>query len=192
MLEGRDAGPRLTAWMVHHARSSDLRLHGRTRRTHAIQAIEGAQGSARRWQVSVNACGPRTPILGRENKSIRDARRGGCLDSASSRPATSWWTLTGDSAWARRSREPALTTDGKLCHQEILSQPPIWSQRQPNSLVREELGEKSIPLHNDWRGIRFDAQLPDPDHDPSPEEAFPQAERLSWRTGRQIAVRVAE
>ena len=41
VLEGRDAGPRLTAWMVHHA--AHLRLHGWSRRTHAIQTIKGAQ-----------------------------------------------------------------------------------------------------------------------------------------------------
>ena len=39
VLEGRDAGPRLTAWMV----QSELRLHGGSRRTHAIQAIKVAQ-----------------------------------------------------------------------------------------------------------------------------------------------------
>ena len=39
LLEGRDAGPRLTAWMVHHAAQVIFRLHGRSKRTHAIQAI---------------------------------------------------------------------------------------------------------------------------------------------------------
>ena len=36
VLEGRDVGPRLTAWMVHHARRSDLCLHGWSRRAHTI------------------------------------------------------------------------------------------------------------------------------------------------------------
>ena len=44
VLEGRNAGPRLIAWMVSSSRSSrDLRLHGRSRRAHAIQTIKGAQ-----------------------------------------------------------------------------------------------------------------------------------------------------
>ena len=42
VLEGRDAGPRLTADGAPR-RSSDLRLHGRSRRTHTIQATNGAQ-----------------------------------------------------------------------------------------------------------------------------------------------------
>ena len=56
--------------------------------------------------------------------------------------------MTGDSAWFGQSREPTLTTDGKLCQKEILSNPPMWSQRQPNSLVREEL----------WREVNLAAQ----------------------------------
>ena len=40
VLEGRDVGPRLTAWMAHHAAQE---IHGRSRRTHAIQAIKRAQ-----------------------------------------------------------------------------------------------------------------------------------------------------
>ena len=43
VFEGRNAGPRLIAWMVHHAAQVNLRLHGRSRRVHAIQTIEGSQ-----------------------------------------------------------------------------------------------------------------------------------------------------
>ena len=116
VLEGRDAGPRLTAWMVHHAAQViDLAWSEQTR---------GAS-SARRWQVSVNTCGSETRFWKERTSSIRDAQRRGCLDSASSRRATSWWTLMGGCAWSGRSRDPTLTTDGKSCHQEILSRPPI-------------------------------------------------------------------
>ena len=87
VLGGRDAGPRLTAWMVHHAAEV------------------------------ICAC-----MVG---------------------------------AVSRRSREPALPTDGKSCHRKILAQPPTWSQRLQNSHVRLELGRRSIPLHNVWRGIRL-------------------------------------
>ena len=37
-----------------------------------------------------------------------------------------------------------------------------------------------------------DALPSDPNRDPVPRRAVPQAEWTSWRTGRQIAVRVAE
>ena len=42
---------------------------------------------------------------------------------------------------------------GKLCRKRILSQPPIWSQRQLNSHAREELEKKSILLRSVGRGI---------------------------------------
>ena len=81
--------------------------------------------------------------------------------------------------------------NGKLCHQGILSKAPIWSQRQPNSLVREELGGKSIPLHNEWRGIRLilsrQIQIVI-----QFRGGCTSSRVTSWRTGRQVAVRVAE
>ena len=63
---------------------------------------------------------------------------------------------------------PTITTDGKSCHQEILSRPPIWSQRQPISRVREELGVMSIPLPSVLERHPVDALPPDPNHDPVP------------------------
>ena len=80
--------------------------------------------------------------------------------------------LTGDSAWPGRSREPTLTTDGKLCHQEMLSQPPIWSQRQRNSLVREELGGEVNPAAQRLERHPVDALLPDPNRDPFPRRLY--------------------
>ena len=46
----------------------------------------------------------------------------------------------------------ASNSNGNLQRKTIV---PIWSQRLLNSLVREEPEGKSIPLHNDWRGIRL-------------------------------------
>ena len=61
VLEGRDAGPRLTAWMVHHAAQViDLAWSEQTR---------GAS-SARRWQVSVNTCGSETRFWKERTSSI--------------------------------------------------------------------------------------------------------------------------
>ena len=60
VLEGRDAGPASDGVDGTSCRSSDLRLHGRSRRTHAIQAIKGAQVRHATGQVSVNACGSET------------------------------------------------------------------------------------------------------------------------------------
>ena len=90
--------------------------------------------------------------------------------------------MTGGSAWSERSREPTLTTEGESCHQRILSRPPIWSRLQPNSLAREELGEKSILLRSVWRGFRGglkrvrsaesrvddNAEMPEPTSEPAP------------------------
>ena len=108
VLEGRDAGPRLTARMVHHAAQV------------ICACMVGADGLTPFRRLKGRQFGP--PLAGfGERVWLRDPVL------SSSRPATS--TLTGDSAWSGRSREPTLTTDGKLCHQEILSQPPICSQR---------------------------------------------------------------
>ena len=69
VLEGRDAGPRLTAWMVHHAAQV------------ICACMVGADGLTpfRRHK----GCKFGTPE--RANKWTR-----GCSDSASSHPATSW------------------------------------------------------------------------------------------------------
>ena len=96
----------------------------------------------------------RDPVLERVTKfnpRCTEARSG----SASSHPAALWMTLTEDFAWSGQLREPTLTTDGKLCHQETLSQPPTWTQHQLNSRAQEELEEKSISLRNVWRGTRL-------------------------------------
>ena len=178
VLEGRNAGPRLIAWTVHHA----AQVICACRQTHATQA--------RRWRVSVNACGSETLFWKGRTSSIRDARRRGCSDSASSHPATSWLTLTGGSARSGRSREPTLTTGGKSCHLEILSRPQIWSQRQLNSHAREELKEKSTPLHNVWRDIRsmlcHQIQIVI-----RFRRGCTSSRVTSWRTGRQNAAQVA-
>ena len=50
----------------------------------------------------------------------------------------------------------------------ILSQPLMWSQRQPNSHAREELEEKVNPAAQRLERHPVDALPPDPDHDPVP------------------------
>ena len=187
VLEGCNTGPRLTAWMAHHAAQVICAcMVG----AHGLTPCKRLKGQVRHpWQVSVNACGSETLFWKEPTSSVRDAQKR--VDSASSRLATSLQTLTGGSAWSGRSREPTLTTDGKSCHQEILFRQPIWSQRQLSSHVREELGEKSILPQNVWRGIRS-----------MPHRQIQiviqfrggcsSSRVTSWRTGRQIAVRVAE
>ena len=140
----------------------------------------------------MNACGSGTRFWKEQTSSIRGAQRRGCSGSASSHPATSWQISTGGFAWSGRSREPTLTTDGKLCHQEIFSQqPPIWSQRQLNSHAREELEEKSILLCSVWRGIRLTlshrTQIMTQSGGGCTSSGV-----ASWRTGRRIDARVAE
>ena len=70
--------------------------------------------------------------------------------------------MTGDSAWSGRSREPTLTTDGKLCRKRILSRPTTWSQRQPISRAAAQWLERH-PV---------DAIPPNPDHDPVPRRLY--------------------
>ena len=77
------------------------------------------------------------------------------MDSTSNHPVKLWWTLTGDFAWSGLSREPTLTTDGQLYHQETLSRPVICNQHQPNSRAQEELEGKPTLLHNVWRGLQL-------------------------------------
>ena len=89
VLEGRDAGPRLTAWMVHRAAQVICACMVGADGLASFRRLNGASW-ARRWWVSVNACRSETLFWKERTSSIRDARRRGCLDSASSRPATSW------------------------------------------------------------------------------------------------------
>ena len=121
-LESRDAGPRLTAWMVHHT-------------TQVICAsMVGADGLTPFRRLKERKFG--TPLAGfGERVWLRDL----VLERANKfnrHPAILWWTLTVDFAWCEQSREPTLTTDGKLCHQGTLSRPLIWSRRQPSSRAR--------------------------------------------------------
>ena len=89
VLEGRGAGLRLTAWTVHYAAQVICACMVGADGLTPLRQLKGAS-SARRWQVSVNVCGSETLFWKERTSSIRDARRRGCLDSASSRPATSW------------------------------------------------------------------------------------------------------
>ena len=68
VLEGRNAGPRLTTWMVHHATQVVCACMAGADGAHAIQTIKWGASSARRWQVSVNSCGSKTPCWKRVNK----------------------------------------------------------------------------------------------------------------------------
>ena len=115
----------------------------------------------------------RDPVLGRANKfnpRCTEARLlGFCLKSSLYIVVD----FDGGSAWSGRSREPTLTTDGKSCHQEILSQPPIWSQRQPNSHVREGLGGGEVnPAAQRFERHPVDALPPDPNRDPVPRRLY--------------------
>ena len=70
-----------------------------------------------------------------------------------------------DSAWSRRSVEPTLTTEGKLCHQEILSQPPIWRSTPADfTCSRGTRGEVS-PAAQRLERHPVDALPPDPNRD---------------------------
>ena len=111
VLEGCDAGPRLRGWMVHHAAQV------------ICTCKVGADGLThfRRLQGRKFGTPLAGPVLERVNKFNPRCR--------------------GEVAWILPQVIPLHRgTDGKLCHQEILSQPPTWSQRQPKTLVRDELG----------------------------------------------------
>ena len=62
VLESRDAGPRLTAWMVHHAAQVICACMVGADGLTPFRRLKGAS-SARRWRVSVNACGSEDPVL---------------------------------------------------------------------------------------------------------------------------------
>ena len=135
---------------------------------------------------TVNACGSGTRFWKERTSSIRGAQVRGCSDSASSHAATLWQISTGGFAWSERSREPTLTTDENLCRKRIFSQPLIWSQRQLNSHAREESEERSILLHNVWRGIglMLSRQIQIMTQSRGGNTS---SREISWRTGRRIA-----
>ena len=153
VLEDRDAGPRLTAWMVHHAGSSDLRLR---RRTHAIQAIRGAQVLHAAGGFSVNACVSETRFLTERTSSIRGATEARLLGFSLKsfryivvdfdgrfRMVRTFKRANADDRWKVVSpRDPFSAADVEVSASRIhLFE---WNSR-----------EKSIPVHNDWRGIRL-------------------------------------
>ena len=136
VLEGRDAGPRLTAWMVHHAAQV------------ICACMVGVDGHTLFRRLKVRKFGTplagfgervwfRDPVLERVNKfnpGCTEARLFGfCLKS-------SRYIVREVQRWRQM---------------ESRAQPPTWRQRQPNPHVREELGRRPIPLHNVWRGIRL-------------------------------------
>ena len=194
VLEGPQCWPASDSVDASSRSSNDLCLPGGSRRAHAIQAIKRGASSAHRWQVSANSCGSENLVLERAVEFEPEMHRGEVARILPQViPLHRGRSATGGFAWSERSREPTLTTDGRLCRRRILSRPLTWSQRQLNSRAREELGEKSILLRSVWRGIPVDALPPNPDHEPVPQKAIPQAERfISWRMGRRIAARVAE
>ena len=62
-------------------------------------------------------------------------------------------------------------TDGKLCRQETLSQPPIWSQHLVNSCWRGTQGEVN-PAAQRLERHPVDALTPNPDQDPVPRRLY--------------------
>ena len=155
VLEGRNAGPRLVAWMVHHAAQV------------ICTCMVGADGltpfsrlTGRKFGTPLAGFGERVwlrdAILERANKfnpRCTEARLlGFCLKSSRCIVVD----FDGRFRMVRTiKKEPTPTTDGKLRRKWILSRPPIRSQRQLNSRAQEELGERSILLRSVWRGIQL-------------------------------------
>ena len=76
VLEGRDAGPRLTAWMVHHAaRVICACMVGADGLTPFGRLKERKFGTL--MQVSVNACGSETRFLKQRTSSVQSEVHGG-------------------------------------------------------------------------------------------------------------------
>ena len=147
VLESRDASPRLTARMVHYAAqvicACMVGADGLTR----FRRLKG-----RKFGTPLAGFGERVwlrdPVLERANKFNPRCTEARLLG------------FTGGSVWSGQSGEPTPTTDGKCCHQETLSRPPIWSQHQLNSHARKELEEKSIPLRIVWTGTLLTLSRP--------------------------------
>ena len=89
VVEGRSAGQRPVAWMVHHAAQVICTCMAAVDGLTLFRLLKGAS-SAHRWQVSVTACGSGTRFWKEQTSSTRGAERRGCSDSASGRPVTSW------------------------------------------------------------------------------------------------------
>ena len=190
MLEGRDAGPRLTAWMVHHAAQV------------ICACMVGADGltpfqrtKGRTFGTPLAGFGERVwlrdPVLERVNKfnpRCTEARLlGFCLKSSRYIVVD----FNGRFRMLRTIKRANADDRWEVVSPRDLSQAPIWSQRQANSHVREELGRRSIPLHNVWRGSRLMLSRQIQITIQSQEDCT-SSRATSRRMGRRITVRVAE
>ena len=90
-----------------------------------------------------------------------------------------------------RSREPTLTTDGKLCRKKDPFSADLESTPAEVTCSRETRGEVN-PAAQRLKRHPVDALPPDPNRDPVPRRLYLKQSDFTWRTGRQIAVRVAE
>ena len=121
VLEGRDAGPRLTAWMVHHAAQVTCACMVGADGLTPIRRLKG-----RKFGTPLAGFGERVwlrdPVLERANKfnpRCPEARLlGFCLKS-------SRHIVVNFDGRSERSGEPTPTTDGKLCQKRILPRPLI-------------------------------------------------------------------
>ena len=150
-------------------RSSDLRLHGWSRRTHTIQTIEGGASFGTPLAGFGERVWLRGPDSGKSEQVQSEVHRG---EVARILPQIIPLHRGGSRrevfAWSERSKEPTLTTDGKLCRKRILSQ-PLFLESTPAEFtcLRGTRGEVN-PAAQRLERHPVDALPPDPDHDPVP------------------------
>ena len=193
VLEDRDAGPRLTAWMVHHAAQV------------ICACTVGADGLTpfrrskwRKFGTPLAGFGERVwlrdPVLEKANKFTprRTARRRGC--SGSALESSRYIVVDFDGRFRMVQTIKRANADDRwkvVSPREPFSAADLESTPAEFTCSRGTRGGKSIPLHNDWRGIGLM-----PSHHIQIvfqiRGGCTSSRVTSWRKGRQIAVLVAE
>ena len=172
VLEGRDAGPRLPAWMAHHAAQLICAC--------MVGAEPFRRPKVRKFGTPLAGFGERVwlrdPVLERVNKfnpRCTEARLlGFCLKS--SRCIVVYFN--GRFRMVRTIRRANAEDRWKVVSLRDPYSAAELESTQPNSHVRVELGGRSNPPHHVWRGIRLMLFPPDPNHDPVPRRLYLQAE----------------
>ena len=168
VLDCRDAGPRLVAWVVHHAAqvicARMVRADGLTpfRRSKERKSGTPLAGFGERVWL-------RDPCSGKSEQVQPEMHRGEVALKSSRYIVPDF---DGMFRMVRTVKRATADDRWKNVSPRILSRPPIWSRRQLSSHVRGETRGEVNPAAQRLERHPVDAPPPDPNRDPVPRRLY--------------------